>query len=123
MSRADEASYVRGPASGSVYKNVMGTAHKVYATPNAWLGQKVLFHAEDGDLHINFGTASSVQVGIDDASTWNSGTKALTVSTTTGARVPADGYLDFDVKDTWTFFAVESDTATAYWIGYLSSAF
>lgn len=125
MSRADEATYVRGPKAGAVYKNVCGTTHKVYATPSAWLGQKVIIKAQSGDVFINWGSANTVEVSRTAESTWNSTTKALTVSSTTGDRIPADGYSDFDVANdgTMAYFAVESDAATAYWIGYPTSIF
>lgn len=123
MSRADENSYVRGPFKGQVHKHVMGTTHKVYKTPDEWLGKKVLLHAQDGAMVFNFNTTATVSVSYTAVSTWNSTTKVLTVNTTTGGRIPMDGYLDFDVDKSWEYFAVESDTATAYWIGNPSSVF
>lgn len=123
MSRADESSYIRPPYAGAVHKNVVGTTHKVFATPAEWLGRKVLFHAEGGDLFLNFGTAITVEVDRAGVSTWNSTTKGLTVAATAGGRIPENGYLDFDVDRSWTYFAVESNEATAYWIGYPSSIF
>lgn len=122
MSRANEASFVRGPRVGHVYKYAATTTHAVFKTPTEWLGSKVTIASEDCKIHISFGSASTIEVASDAVSTRHSTTLVLTVNTTSGGYVPQDQLRDFDVEKTSTYFAVESDQS-GYWIGQVSSKF